>query len=81
MDFEDNDNMEGLDEELDNIIILNDEDGNEGAQVQQHIKKHMPIVGHFEKVVHDGKMARTGDGQKFGDSLYKPQQNRIPNAH
>lgn len=29
MDFEDNDNMEGLDEELDNIIILNDEDGNE----------------------------------------------------
>ena len=29
MDFENNDNMEGLDEELDNIIILNDEDGNE----------------------------------------------------
>lgn len=29
MDFEDNDNMEGLDEELDNIIVLNDEDGNE----------------------------------------------------
>ena len=29
MDFEDNDNMEGLDEELDNIIILNDEDGKE----------------------------------------------------
>ena len=28
MDFENND-MEGLDEELDNIIILNDEDGNE----------------------------------------------------
>lgn len=28
MDFENN-NMEGLDEELDNIIILNDEDGNE----------------------------------------------------
>ena len=29
MDFENNDNMEGLDEELDNIIVLNDEDGNE----------------------------------------------------
>lgn len=28
MDFENND-MEGLDEELDNIIILNDENGNE----------------------------------------------------
>ena len=28
MDFENND-MEGLDEELDNIIILNDEEGNE----------------------------------------------------
>lgn len=28
MDFKNND-MEGLDEELDNIIILNDEDGNE----------------------------------------------------
>ena len=28
MDFENND-MEGIDEELDNIIILNDEDGNE----------------------------------------------------
>lgn len=28
MDFENNE-MEGLDEELDNVIILNDEDGNE----------------------------------------------------
>ena len=63
------------------ILPVHDEDGNKGAQVQQNIKKHMPIVGHFEKVIHDGKMPRTGDGQKFSDPLYKAQQNRVPNAH
>ena len=63
-----------------NINLL-DKDGNKGTQVQQNIKKHMPIVGHFEKVIHDGKMPRTGDGQKFSDPLYKAQQNRVPNAH
>ena len=54
-----------------------DEDGDQRAQVQEHVKKQVPVgARQTEEVLEQGKVAGAGDGQKLGNALDQPQEKR-----
>ena len=63
-------------EELHNVLPVVHENGNEGAQVEQHVKEQAAVCGgQAKEVLKQGQVARAGDGEKLRHPLDQSQEN------
>ena len=67
----------------DDILPVDHADGQQRAEMQQHVKKQMSFFGRrqAEKIVQDRQMTGTRNRQKLRQALNQSQQDRISNAH
>ena len=69
--------MDQLFQQAQDVLPVVDENGNEGAQVQQHIEKQVAVGRrHAKEVLEQGQVAGAGDGQELRHTLDQPQENR-----
>ena len=74
---------EELQDHLPDLRPVGDEDRNQSAQVQQHVKKLRDVLrpAHVKKLARDGQMPGTGDRQKLRHALDQAHQDGCKERH
>ena len=70
------DASEELQDHVSDVRPIVDKDGNEGAQVQEHIEEQSPALcaAQAEEILEQGQVSGAGDGQKFRHALDEAQE-------
>ena len=68
---------------LHDVAPIDDEDGNERAEVEHDVKEQMALLrgGHVKQILQHGQMSGAGDGQKLCNALHQTENDCIQNGH
>lgn len=67
---------EELQDHVFDVLPIIEEDGDEGAQVQEHVEEQSPALcaAQAKEVLEQGQVSGAGDGQKFRHALDEAQE-------
>ena len=74
--------IQSVTDDVDDVFPVDDHDGDNGAQMEQHVKKHVPLLGglHMKNVLQHRQMTGAGDGQELRHALDKAKEDGSQNG-